>query len=84
MKCPDHVNHKNQVHASHKSDDGFIYYFNSLENTLVKKIEKLLFISINPHFIGHLRYAAGGDRTLDITVFSRALSQLSYRGKKKI
>lgn len=26
--------------------------------------------------------AAGGDRTLDITVFSRALSQLSYRGIK--
>ncbi len=25
--------------------------------------------------------AAGGTRTLDITVFSRALSQLSYRGK---
>ena len=29
------------------------------------------------------RYAAGGDRTPDITVFSRALSQLSYRGKNK-
>jgi hypothetical protein len=30
-----------------------------------------------------VKSAAGGDRTLDITVFSRALSQLSYRGKKK-